>query len=176
MTYWGVEHPLLFWRSDNSRLFQGVAVMYPWTYMVLFGDQVPGTANALWCATYAGNGRKCWISVYELQHWTPGSGGEAAGAPVNMAGRKAEQDWVGFGRSAACVGAGPLAWAPWQAAAPRSCLVIKPAWQMGQGVRLTMKYDGLTTEAAGVTCFQTLHLEVIILLDASYNLWWCWLW
>lgn len=39
-----------------------------------------------------------------------------------------------------------------------------------RGVRLTVKYDRLTAKAGGVTCFQTLHLEVIILLDASYNL------
>lgn len=48
--------------------------------------------------------------------------------------------------------------------------MTKQAQQIGQGVRVTVKYDGLTTEAAGVTCFQTLHLEVIMLLDASYNL------
>ena len=39
--------------------------------------------------------------------------------------------------------------------------MIQQAWLIGQGVRLTMKYDGLTAEAGGVTCFQTLHLEVI---------------
>lgn len=60
--------------------------------------------------------------------------------------------------------------APWEAASHRSCSVIKEAQHIGQGVRLTTKYDGLTAEAGGVTCFQTLHLEVIILLDASYNL------
>lgn len=48
--------------------------------------------------------------------------------------------------------------------------MTKQAQQIGQGVRVTVKYDGLTAEAAGVTCFQTLHLEVIMLLDASYNL------
>lgn len=47
---------------------------------------------------------------------------------------------------------------------------MKQARPIGQGVRLTMKYDGLTAEAGGMTCFPTLHLEVIILLDASYNL------
>lgn len=48
--------------------------------------------------------------------------------------------------------------------------VTKQAQQIGQVVRVTVKYDGLTAEAAGVTCFQTLHLEVIMLLDGSYNL------
>ena len=57
-----------------------------------------------------------------------------------------------------------------EAAAHRSCPAVTQARQIGQGVRLTMKYDVLTAEAAGMTCFQTLHLEVIILLDASYNL------
>lgn len=31
--------------------------------------------------------------------------------------------------------------------------VTKQAWQIGQGVRLTVKYDGLAAETGGVTCF-----------------------
>lgn len=80
---------------------------------------------------------------------------------------------VGPGRlcgATAWVGAGTLTRALGEAAAPRSRPAIKQAESIGQGVRLTMKYDGLTAKAAAVTCFQTLHLEVIILLDASYNL------
>lgn len=76
-----------------------------------------------------------------------------------------------FARTTACGGAGPLTrgCAP-RGAARQSRLVIKQGRPIGQSVRLTMKYDGLTAEAGGVTCSQTLHLEVIILLDASYNL------
>jgi hypothetical protein len=69
-----------------------------------------------------------------------------------------------FVRTAAWAGAGLHAWLF------EGQRAIRQAQQIGQGVRLTMKYDGLTAEAGGVTCFQTLHLEVIILLDASYNL------
>ena len=138
-----------------------------WCPLVTQSQGLPTLCGVLPILAMGGN---AGFQFMNCQGRTPGSEGEAAGAPVNMGCRKAEQDWAGFGRTAACVGAGPLAQALGEAAAPRSCPVIKPAQQIGQGVRLTMKYDGLTAEAAGVTCFQTLHLEVIILLDASYNL------
>lgn len=60
-------------------------------------------------------------------------------------------------------------WALWCSPSARQ-QAIRQARQIGQGVSLTMKYDGLTGEDGSVTCFQTLHLEAIILLDASYNL------
>lgn len=56
--------------------------------------------------------------------------------------RRAGQAFVGV---AARVRAESPAWRPREAASSWE-LVIKQAQQIGQGVRLTMKYDGLTAE------------------------------
>lgn len=108
--------------------------------------------------------------------WTSKAGPLARRGGSGGAREHGLQGWAGSVRTAACAGAGPLTRALWGAAAPRRYPVTRQAPQAGRAVRLPMKYDGLTAKAAGVTCFQTLHLEVIILLDASYNLWCCWLW
>lgn len=62
-----------------------VAVMETWKYLVCSGDQVAGTANALWFVAYTGDRRKCRISICEPQARAPSSRGEEAGAPVSVA-------------------------------------------------------------------------------------------
>lgn len=125
------------------------------------------------CALLPTHGRKYRIS--DAAPWAQGRWLRERGSrSTRLSGRRVGlQGGRGglLGRPSACVGPGPLGRARALGGdSSRSCPAMKQARPIGQGVRLTMKYDGLTAEAGGMTCFPTLHLEVIILLDASYNL------